>query len=83
MTTTIKIYAPRDLTSAVQWNGSNLVYQLIKGWGADVKRSKNDLLLQEPSRTVVVPPGDYIALLSGKFFHFDQEEFENRFVEVK
>jgi len=84
MNTSVKRYCTREsMIPGIQWIGGDAAFRLIRGWGADVARSDtNQLVLQEPDRTAVLSPGDYIVEVNGSYYKFTPEEMQENYVEV-
>lgn len=61
-----------------QWHGTYTNYESLKAWaGNNVKLGEAVLILQEPERTVVLKPGDFLVEVADVFYRVTKEEMED------
>lgn len=81
--TTIKKLAIRDsVSSAVQWIPSDTVVLLVENWGAQIKLSGDDLLLQSNFVEVIEPTDWIVKTTTGDFVKYTDSEIKELYVEV-
>lgn len=84
MGTRIKYYATRESSvSAVEWDGGDAAFNLIRQWGAQVQRNGDILILQEPQHTETIRKGDHIVRVDDNFFKYTPDDLDEIYVEAR
>ena len=82
--TTLKVYAPRQLVAGMRWTGSNAAYAAIRHWaGRKVYLDAWRLFLATDDANEEVTVGNYIVLVGDSFHQFTEKELQDVYIEVK